>query len=222
MRSAACGGAVAGSAPGPPVVRLHDSGQCLRLRASSGAFQRKNAPFAAKIVAKRAQRRPVALPFPSAKRAISNRYEGFSFRPPARWRHAPRARGRASSEAASRRLEARCPVFRRPHDHTHCFGKSKAFSVRFLIYLTQRRFAEPAGAVAKRVAYVPPAGGSAGRWPCFAGRVPSSPRDGVTDGLDPSRHFASRTLVSFAPRKVTSVNVSVPTRSGPVLVHDPS
>jgi len=35
-------------------------------------------------------------------------------------------------------------------------------------------------------------------------------------------HFVSRTLVSFAPRKVTLVTVSVPTSNGLVLVHDPS
>jgi len=40
--------------------------------------------------------------------------------------------------------------------------------------------------------------------------------------VDPSAHFASKTLVSFAPRKVTLFTVSVPTSMGPVLVHDPS
>jgi hypothetical protein len=46
--------------------------------------------------------------------------------------------------------------------------------------------------------------------------------DGPTAGGDPSAHFASKTLVSFAPRKVTLFTVSVPTSMGPVLVHDPS
>jgi len=57
---------------------------------------------------------------------------------------------------------------------------------------------------------------------CLICRVESPLGDGVADGPDAFRHFSSRTLVSFAPRKVTLFNVFGPTRSGPMLVHDPS
>jgi hypothetical protein len=88
-----------------------------RLRAESGAFCQQNALFAPKTAAKIPEKGAAELRFPSAKRAISRLYGGFSFRRDgAGWECStklparaplPAREGQAAAVSVSERLDMR-------------------------------------------------------------------------------------------------------------------